>query len=660
MAYSIDSATGDLVVQGFNAGIGSSPYTGITDMRSVDPVSVPGEVSVSLATQSVTLAPNVGSQSVTVTSNTFPIAASLLLETYQAVTITSAGTSGLTLNGTYWLVYVSNSGSNNLYGFSPTYGSLSVVTITGPSSVTFSSLNPTTPKYFSKGVSYNFMVDSAGLVWSDKVVTAGGGSVPITHSWTYTGNPTDATSNGNGLLVYRTIHGGTGSIGTPATFDEFLFVWRNGQIDYTQILSNSSNTSISWVVGWNPALTSGTTTGQTAYLQNSYLIKNSHMAIQTLPNLAVYCDSFFVSVFFQNIPALSSSVYTGFDPTTPSTYYFNTFNLLPPTDTAQCLSFLNQYVLVGGSQNYIYPWNAAALDKEYTAPVIILPESNIVNIVNVGNNGYIFAGNRGNIYITNGSQASLFQKMPDHLSGTIEPYFYWGGATYNKNRLYFGVYASGPNGGASLNYGGLWCIDLTTQALFNSNKFSSAVANVYASALATFTYSPTYSANPNAYLGYGLLMGWSDGGSVNNGIDESIGTPYAGGQSFIVSDLIPVGTALKPMTAYQVEFKLACPLALNETVQLLMASSLYDYQNNNFTSLGTTSGTAPAYTTSDGTNPQILSANFPITVQKQQWIILKAILTSTAPSPSYNRVVQLRVIGDTVKTQVANQPFATQ
>jgi len=638
MAYSFDSFDQSLVIAGFGNGIAQNPYDGIANMQSVNPSSIQGEVSASFATQSVTQAPNVGSQSVTVTSNTFPIAASLLLETYQAVTITSVGSSGLTLNGTYWLVYVSNSGGNNYYGFSPTYGSVAVVTITGPSSVTFSSLNPTTPKYFSKGQSYNFMVDSSGLVWSDKVVTAGAGSVPKTYSWTYTGNPTDTTSHGNGLLVYRTIYGGTGATGTPATFDEWLFVWRNGQIDYTQILSSSSNTAISWVVGWNPALTSGTTTGHSAYLQNNYLINASHMAIQTLPNLAVYCDSFFVSVFFQNVPALSSSDYTGFDPTTPSTYTFDTFNLLPPNDTAQCLAFINQYVLVGGASNYIYPWNAAALDKEYTAPIIILPESNIVNIVNVANNGYIFCGNRGNIYQTNGSQASLFQKVPDHISGTIEPYYTWGGATYNKNRLYFGVRAYQQSNLASVNYAGVWCVDLTTGSLFNSNQLSYSGSGQYASALGV-PVSDGALANPAN--GYGLVVGWSDN-NANYGIDVSIAAPYTGGQSIVESDLIPIGTFNKHRTFQQIEYKLSAPLVSGESITL----NYRNFYGDSWKSIATDS-TVGNY-----------SNTFPATWTDSQWIQIQAVLTSTATTPSYVRLTQIRLTGMVGPTLAQNQQLS--
>lgn len=637
--YHVDPIDSSIVIDTFNQGIGASPYVGLTDMQSVDPLTVPGEVSVSLATQSSSQAPAPQSQTTTVSmaSDWLLIPVSLKVESRQAIIFSSVGTSGLTMGQVYWLFYTATVSTNNTYQLSTTYETNSPASISADSSVTWSIPAVGIPKYFQTSTVNNWMVDANGLVWSDKIVTAVAGGVTATKSWTYTGNPTDSTSKGNGLLVYRTIHNDTGATGTTATFDEFLFVWRNGQIDYTKIYVNNSNVSLSWVLGWNPALSSSTTE-HSAYLQNSSTINNSHMAITTLPNLAVYCDSFFVSTFFQNIPTASSDDYIGFDPTTPSTYTFATFNILPPTDVAQCLAFINQYVFIGGKGNYIYPWNAAALDKQYTAPIIILPESNVVNIVNVGNNGYIFAGNRGNIYVTNGSQTSLFAKVPDHLSNTIEPYFIWGGATYNKNRLYFGVNAISPvsGGGSFLNYPGLWCVDLTTQAIFNCNQFLYNATTVYVSALIV----PTLSGNgPNPFIGYGLLMGWSDNGN-NSGIDISIGTPYTGGQSWVTSDMIPIGTLFKPTTPLQIEFKLSKPLVTGETIQIQTGK----YLDMTYASFLTQFTTNTVGIISDSTGNHGGMGD-----DKYQWMLVRAILTSTNTTPSYNRVTQLRIVGGAKK-----------
>jgi hypothetical protein len=655
MAYSIDPQNGDIVISGFSQGIGTDPYSGLTDLKSVNIGSIPNEASVSFGTKSVSAAPNTGSQTTTVTtaSNLLLIPTSLNVESYQWVIFTSVGTSGLTLNTPYQLFYFGQSGLNYEYQLytqgSNEFPANSAVTITGNSAVTWYTVVPSLTKYFTKSGSYSFMIDSLGLVWSDRYLTGTGGG-PSTGSWTWIGNAgklgvsADTSANGNGILIYQTIHNGTGATGTPATYDEWLFVWRNSQIDYTQIISDNANTSIVWNYQWNP--TTGTVGGGGGYLQTSSLTNNPHMAIQTLPNFAVYCDSFYVAVFAQNIPALASSSYTGFNPQDKTTYYFNNFAILPPNDVAQCLSFLNQNVLIGGRLNYIYPWNVEGLALKYTAPAILVPESNISCIVTVGNNAYVFAGNRGIIYITNGSQADEWKKVPDHISGTVEPLFFWGGsetasaptgtAVANKNRLYFGCQVGPQAGGSISGYGGIWCVDLNSGALWNSNQMSYGTYAGYVSALGVSSQQATYGPN----VGYGLLAGWSDGGTPNYGIDASIAAPYTGGQSYIISDLIPIGTNLEPQTPAQFEFKLSVPLQSSESVALYGANNLADMlgQTGSYVEIGSVTG---------GTNT--LSYLWPNALPPSQWLITKAILTSQSSTPSYDRLTQIRVKGLTLK-----------
>jgi hypothetical protein len=298
--------------------------------------------------------------------------------------------------------------------------------------------------------------------------------------------------------------------------------------------------------------------------------------------------------------------------------------------------------------NVVYQW---VLKSNNPTNLIYIPESDVRNIVTAKQSIYIFAGLRGKIYISNGSAADLFAKVPDHISGTVQPQLGWGAAIYHQNQLYFGVFNGTSNPFGSNKYGGIWGLDIDTGAMYLQNVLSDGSYAGYVPLLGKM--------GEGEFAGYGLYAGWWDS-SLSSGLDVSVSTPYTGGQSIIVSDLIPVGTLLAPMTASQVEFKTSMPLATGESVQLQMASSLYDYANGNFTNLGTTVGSAPPYTTSDGTNPQILSGNFPITVQKQQWLLVKTILTSKATTPTYCRLTQLRVKGDTIKTQVAGQPYATQ
>jgi hypothetical protein len=628
MSYIVEQETGDIVISGFENGIGDSPYTVLSDMKSVNPSTIPGEASVSFSTKNTVRAPIVTNQSGTVSTGTnlFNALQSLGLETGQWIvfnTITTGGT-GLSTNTPYYLVYDSSSPPNQSYSliaataaYPPTGGA---VVIGANSNVTFSTVNMGLPKYFAKSRGFNWMIDANGRVWSDISLTSGGGSVTATNSWTYTGNPTDATSNGNGLLCYETVTNGTGGTGTSIQVDEWIFVWRNSQIDYTKITAAGAAISplITWVNGWKP---STGTTAQTQYLQTRFNVNNSHQAVVTPDARVNYCDGNYIGNFYQNVPTPGSN-YVGFDPTNSATYTFSNITaIMPAQEVAQCIAFLNQYLLIGGKGNIVYPWDLNPGNNTYSPPLILLPETNIQAIVPVGNNAYIFAGNRGIIYITNGSQANFYKKVPDHISGTVEPLFSWGGssvaaaptgvATYSKNRLFFGCYATPQAGGVTTTYGGLWCIDLSTGSLFNAQQMSYGSYSGYVSAVGLTSAESSYGPN----IGYGLMVGWSDAGTPTYGVDVDIATPYSSGQSFIVSDMIPIGTLLNPTTSHQVEFKLATPMVSGESVQLLVGS----YLNDTFTSLGTASGSS---------SENVLSGNFPLTVQKQQWAVIKAILTS--------------------------------
>jgi hypothetical protein len=425
---------------------------------------------------------------------------------------------------------------------------------------------------------------------------------------------------GNGMVYLQTSRTST----STNALDGWIFVWRNANIDYVQVQSNGVNidpASLVWHYGWQTLNTSSGT-------------NVVHEAIVTPNNQVIYCDGYIMGQFFQ------LSLLTIFDPTNGSTFVINPLSntVLPINDTAQALAYVNNTVYIGGALNRIYVWDAAGFAKTPDS-YIFLPESNTINIVSVQQNAYVFCGNRGRIYITNGSQADLFAKVPDHLSGSVQPFYQWGSACYNLNKLYFGIRdVELLSASSSNNYGGIWCLDLSTQAMFLQNQLSLGTYAAHVTTFLVMTPKDTFS-------GYGIYAGWYNEAGSNSGVDVTINSPYTNSASYIISDMIPVGTLLKPMTASQIEYKLSTPLQTGETVQLLMSSNL----NDSFTSLGTTTGTGVE-----------LSDNFPITVQAQQWLLVKCILTSIASSPSYNRLVQLRIIGDTIKSNVPTQPYSTQ
>lgn len=611
MAYSLDQSTlfnqslendGALVIDGVENGIADNPFDGISDMRNVNIVSVPGEASVGFATANNTDANATGSiVSADAGADTITIAGTNIQHGQAVVFSGGSLPAGIVAATTYWVVPV----TAGVYHIYTDYGLSSLLNITSDGTGTYATTIMGSPKYFTHIVtgatdSY-FMVDANGLVWSNFIAAPQG-------TWRYTGNivtQANGSTHGNGIVAYIPSGNLSTSIG-------YIFVFRDFQIDYATI---TSNTTLAWTYGWNPA--TGTST-QVNYLKtktngSSANSVYSHEAMVAPDNRVYYCDANYVGRFYQTDPTGSA-----FDPTNTATYTFDNTSILPYTDTAQCIAFLGTNILVGGKNNIIYPWDRFSNVPNFP---ILISEYNIQKMVTVNTNTYIFVGNRGRIYITNGSQSQLYKKMPDHLSGTIEPYYTWGGATSNKNQLYFSASVTTNAGVTITTMGGLWGIDLDTKAQRITNQLSYGTYAGYATAII-----PNFSPAP---AGTGLYIGW-DSGVSTYGIDTTTSTPYTSSQAYIDSDLIPIGTFLRHKTFENIEFKLGVPMVANESVALyyrLDFSQNYTLIPNliNGTTTGAFSGYAPA------------------SFENAQWVQFRIVLNSTASNPSYVPFKQLRI-----------------
>lgn len=623
MAYTIDP-TGDIVINGFERGIGDSPHPGaqpligqygvggLGNMINMNLVSVPGEASVNFSTSAqmdatatgTIVSANAGADTILISGTN--------LQQLQAVTFAGGSLPGGIVAGTVYWAFPTGSGNYQLF---TDYAGVTVLNITSTGTGTYSTPVMGQPKYFNHFVTpwvdTYFMVDNLGQVWSLFIT-------PITGNWRYTGNSitgANGTAHGNGLVSYVPSDAGTTTIG-------YLFVFRDFQIDYATV---TSNTTLTWTYGWTP---SDGTSGHNNYLKSATTGTNAnlvHEAMVAPDNKVYYCDTNWIGRWYQASPTV------GFLPATASTYVFDQTSVLPFTDSAQCLAPLGNTLLIGGRQNVVYPWDTFSQLPAYP---ILIPEYNVTKMITVNTNTFIFVGNRGRIYYTNGTNAQLFKKVPDFISQTIEPYFTWGGVASVKNQLYFSFSVTTNSGVANTNYGGVWAIDLDTKALRQTNTLSyqTSTYNGFASALI-----PNFSTNPS---GTGLYIGW-DSGSSNYGVDTTVSAPYSGSTAVAVgiidSDLVPIGTFLLPSTNGQVEFKLTVPMVTGESIQLFYRQKFSD----SFTAInqGAVGNGLFNGSTANTYSGVCQSVDF----ENSQWVQIRAVMKSTASSPSYTRLFELRL-----------------
>jgi hypothetical protein len=493
---------------------------------------------------------------------------------------------GVTAGVAYYVI----SSTSNSFTVSATFGGATLApTDAGTGTMSFTVINIGTPIDIKSGIypvagvdinkPFYYLLDDNGRIWVWELSYSGG-----TARWIYLKNLTDETS----LIT-------TGNI----------IVWK-GYVYWLE------GVNISWNQ-MSPLISTAWT------LWKTDLISSIHSAMVSINKDAVYfCNSEYVG-------SLKVALNATLDMTDAATYNYNSKALnIPANDYSTCLAELGSQLLVGGINNYIYPWDFAS--PSFNTP-IPLSENYTTRMVTVNTTTYIFCGSKGRIYITNGANANLYWEVPDFLSETVNPYFIWTDAVFNRNQLYFGFKVT-TNSGTTINkYGGLWSIDLDKGVGVGKlqNQLSYATYSGYVSALCA--YRGTSYFTPPTGDGYALFIGWYSG-SVG-GIDKSISTPYSNGEAYIVSDMLPVGQYLTKKTFSNIEFKLATPLVTGESVA-------FEYRTN------ITEAFTPCPITQGGTVGELsgISTN---NFQNVQWLQIKAILTSTATNPSYVRLQRVTI-----------------
>jgi len=303
---------------------------------------------------------------------------------------------------------------------------------------------------------------------------------------------------------------------------------------------------------------------------------------------------------------------------------------LPYFEVGQSIGEIGNTVIIGCYGNTVYPWNQ--IDTTPSLP-IALPESGVPNMVNVNNMMYMLVGNKGNIYITDGSVASKALTVPDYCAGIagspatyIEPYFTWGGIMYLRGRVYFSILDQTSTKAG--NCGGVWSFVPSQNIAADDDGTSLRIENISSygtySGLSTvlIPYHNQVAISPQYWSAW-----YSSISSPAYGIDFTDTKPTVVG--IVETDALRTGTMLDKHSFKNQEYKLASPLLSGETVQL--------YFRLNLTDDWTSCGTVIAETNS-------LSGYFQSAFQNTQWLQLKAELTPNGTATfSGNRLVEIRL-----------------
>ena len=519
MAYRLEKTAGgkSLVIDGWEQGTAQSPELGV-NIRNCNIESVTNTVRPSWR------------------SNLSSIAAFTLTFTADATTdiITLSGTGATTIDFNFSSIQVSNSGGALPAGLSATTTYYMIITGglgagtyklattlanayagtainitdngTGTQSIsnTASAVSMGTINYMINApvilntgltVFYQFALDNTGKLWYYSSQS----------QWIIVPGNSSSNNVGNGL-AYFVSSGGT----------TYLFCYTNASVDVLNVSTFITALSATWNTGWFALNTANGYTG-------------SHAALIGQDNKVYSCDGRYVD-------SISEVNGKSFAPGDSTTYVQNNKALtLPSYASAQCLEELGQNLLVGDKySNYIYPWDRVS--TSFIIPMRVA-ENNIQKMKNVDNTVFILAGTKGHVFQTTGYQVQRIMKIPEYITGGDVT---WGGMEKVSSSLVFGMTA--PTSAA----GGTYKL-YTNVGQFAGSIVGSLISDETPSIGATNVTAILSDMTPTEFY----FMGYAGGIDLLDTTNR-----YSNYESYVESDIIPVGSFLEPATYQNIEYKL--------------------------------------------------------------------------------------------------------
>lgn len=604
MAYRLEGK--DIVISGFEQGIADTPYQGIADMRNVEIISVPGEGMVGFKEVAVTVPPVMNAVAFTAqaSGDTITVASTTGLYAGCAIILNTNTATGISTGRVYYVGTIT----------ATTFKLFDIPLLITPVDITADGAGTFTTYQYGRQLGIGTNSPRGYFVDYDGEYTGTNGVYLLdasNYAWFL---PTGAVGNNvaNSLIFLGNISGQAGS--STATD---LVIWKGylliigSSIDIADVGDLISNGPLlAWDYAWENI------TENTQFME----------AIVTQEDDSVYF------LTRDGIGSLIEEPGETFDPTDTTTYSItSTAITIPANDTTTCLAEMGSNIYIGGILSYIYVWDKISLGFNQ---ILFVPEQRIAKLVGTDQNVFAFTGNRGRIYLTNGASFELFKKVPDYVTGTVQPYIQWRDASYSRNQLYFSFVAFNNEGTELTSVAGAWAIDLDTKALRMVNKITNSG---YGGRVNMVVEMPADGQQQNTNpVGTGLVLGWNVS-TTTYGIDRPSSEPYQSLESFIETDIIPVGTFLKPFSPSQFEWKTSVPLGGNgtsETIKISYRTNLLD----TYTEIGTSTSNS---TTLNGASSisEMFKANF----EKAQWVQFKIEMSSNATTPTYCRLTEFRI-----------------
>lgn len=699
---------GDIVINGFENGIADSPHAGIADMKCCNINSFPGEVAVNYARTNALPSVVGGTITSQGANNTLfysgpptLVLGSVVLVASSTITNFASGSGGGVNNNYYWVANIPSAGQ---YQFSKSYNGPIISNFGISGTATFSTLGFSkfiqgTYEFIQSRNQYiYYLVDTNAQVWVNDPSVYGNfspsGSTAVSSTTNCQGF---AVSQGvvtvfveNQAVQKFTNRIGDDSVSGPwNSYGEYLNTPVGSTASHRALRSQVANGAVLYpdsqfigsIQGANSQFTliRANTPGGGANVTVSSLDQGVLPAFSASPNniiVGAYAPQngalpaeltegtpyYIVEVAnngttFQlsttkggsSFTISSGSYYiTTFDPSVSTTFLFHRQALALPYDeqaTALAEVSLGNTVnlVVGGITQNVYFWDESSIG--YTT--VRLPEgaAGTQVIASANNNAFVFAGNKGNIYLTNGSALAGTMTLSDYCANpngnNQDPYFIWADARVIRSRIFFSVQDQNSKNTTG-NMGGIWSFTLPQNYALQTNIQGSATHLENQSSYGTYNgvcnvILPSQNQQAN---GPQYFSAWtSDINTPTYGIDISSTSPYTGGQAQIDTNLIPLGTYLAPGTMLNLEYKLSRPLVSGESIKIQWRPDL----TSAFTPIGNGPGGAGIDNTIGAT-----AYAFPLNLQNGnilglQWIQFRINMTSTNSSPSFVPLVELRL-----------------